>query len=129
VEVRHINRSSSATRHPKVDTGAKSEYESAAAQGVALGAYILCTSLPPTDHRRATHGVDNRRLAPASGWTRLPVPPRAAVRSESSKTEATENAAASITPRRRSTVFQNAPCLSIVSRRDGVKSAKQSQSK
>ena len=28
MEVRQINRSSSATRHPKVDTGAKSEYES-----------------------------------------------------------------------------------------------------
>ena len=28
MEVRHINRSSSATRHPKVYTGAKSEFES-----------------------------------------------------------------------------------------------------
>jgi hypothetical protein len=33
VEVRHINRSSSATHQPKVDTGAKSEYEISVAQG------------------------------------------------------------------------------------------------
>ena len=40
MEVRHINRSSSATRHPKVYTGAKSELESGLAQPQAPSAYI-----------------------------------------------------------------------------------------
>jgi hypothetical protein len=36
VEVRHINRSSSATHQPKVDTGAKSELENCPTPGVGL---------------------------------------------------------------------------------------------
>jgi hypothetical protein len=58
VEVRHINRSSSATRQPKVDTGANSEYESTPALGQALGAYILCTSfIHPTCPESTSRGL------------------------------------------------------------------------
>jgi hypothetical protein len=47
VEVRHINRSSSATRQPEVDTGAKSEYELSTHRRSPVVAYISSTSISP----------------------------------------------------------------------------------
>jgi hypothetical protein len=44
VEVRHINRSSSATHQPKVDTGTISELRTRPITRAGLGPYILCTS-------------------------------------------------------------------------------------
>jgi hypothetical protein len=59
VEVRHINRSSSATRHPKVYTGANFEFENRAAVNPGL------TRLQqPYSNRIATRGYPQtaRRL-------------------------------------------------------------------
>ena len=53
MEVRHINRSSSATRHPKVDTGANFEFESVpkAPPGPRSAATVQQRSQPNESHR------------------------------------------------------------------------------
>lgn len=58
MEVRHINRSSSATRHPKVYTGAKSEYELTTRGQAAAARFISFTSVL---HQLATRSTSLRR--------------------------------------------------------------------